>query len=191
MADLTTLAEVRAYLQKGSGDTDQDTLVSSLITRASKAIENYTGREFNPVTSTARTFIFDNGPLLSLAPYDLRAPSSVVVGVETSGSNTTVAAADYSLRPQPSRDGTYRWIRFSGQRGYPNCQVTVTGTWGFAAVPDDVKQWAIVTVALWLRRDVAAFESTFSLDEDRLERPSALPAAVRAGLAQYRRKAGV
>lgn len=190
MADLTTLEEVRAYLQKGDGDQNQDSMLSSLITSASAAIERHTRREFTPVSSTARTFIFDSGSQLSLAPYDLRAATSVVVGTEANGPSRTIASTGYSLRPRPARDGLYRWIVFTGERGYPDCQVTVTGTWGFAEVPADVKHWTIVQVALWLRRDVAAFESTFSLDEDRLERPMALASAVRGGLAPYRRITG-
>jgi hypothetical protein len=37
-------------------------------------------------------------------------------------------------------------------------------------------------VALWLRRDVSAFTTTYNLDESRVERPEALPSAVRAML---------
>ena len=50
-----------------------------------------------------------------------------------------------------------------------------------------MKHCAIVTTAIWLRRDVAAFSSTFKLDEDRVERPEGLPSSVRATLASWRR----
>lgn len=52
MADLTTLAAVKAYLAIGT--SGQDTLISALITRESTAIQNWTGRHFPAVTNIAR-----------------------------------------------------------------------------------------------------------------------------------------
>jgi hypothetical protein len=63
--------------------------------------------------------------------------------------------------------------------------VTVTGTWGFPAVPEDVKHWCKVTVAEWMRKDVSAFTTTFNIDAQRFDVPSELPAAAKAGLAHY------
>jgi hypothetical protein len=50
----------------------------------------------------------------------------------------------------------------------------------------DLTHACIVTVAIWLKRDVSAFSRTFNLDEQRTERPDALPSAVARMLAQYR-----
>jgi hypothetical protein len=53
-------------------------------------------------------------------------------------------------------------------------------------VPPNVEQAAIITVATWLRRDVSAFSTTFDLDEQKVERPEALPSAVTRMLAPYK-----
>lgn len=186
MADLTTLAAVRSFLQKGTTETGQDVIIGSLITRASRLIEAETGREFTPTTGQARTFVHREGRLLQVG--DLRSVTSIVLDTQLAASSqTTLASTDYALRPKPARDGIYQWVRLPGYPGVVDREVTITGDWGFATIPDDVAHACIVTVAIWLRRDVAAFERTFSIEEDRLERPQALPSAVRSGLAHYRR----
>lgn len=52
MADLTTSSAVKAYLAITSAS--QDALISALIARESKQVENWTGRRFPAVTNTAR-----------------------------------------------------------------------------------------------------------------------------------------
>lgn len=193
--DLTSLAAVRAFLQKPTADTNQDAEISTLITAASTAIMRWTGREFAPaVTSTARIFAYKGGGILDLAPYDCRSVSAVVLDTDLGASDqTTLETTDFALRPLPVRDGVYQWLRLPNHGvadspgRFPERQVTVTGTWGFAAVPENVAHACIVTVAIWLRRDVAAFSTTFSINEDRLERPEAMPSAVIGLLSPYRR----
>lgn len=195
--DLTTLANVRAFIQKPSGSTEQDTVISSLITSASDVINANIARFLPAESAAAKTFVWRGGPLC-LHPYFLRSASSVVTdtesGVTISGTSTTVSSSDYRLRASPpSNAGVYRWLRFPndsyGTYGGVEREVTVTGDWGFASyatLPGDVVHWATVTVATWLRRDVSAFSTTLRLEEDRLERPDILPTAVVRGLAHYR-----
>lgn len=194
--DLTTRANVRAFLQKPAGDTAQDAIIDALVTAASRLIMDECEREFAPVTATAtRTFSVArrNGALwLDLNPYDLRTVTQVRVDTDTS-SPTTLASDEYRLWPRPNKDGTFLAIKLQpqshsiGRIAWEDREVQVTGAWGFAAVPEDVEMWCRITVAIWLRRDVQAFSTTFSIEEDRLERPEALPSAVRSGLRHYRR----
>lgn len=190
--DLCTLSDVRSFLQKTSGDTDQDAVISSLITRASTAILKDCQREFAPATaSEARTFTYDGSGRLSLAPYDLRSASLVRIDTDDAAP-TTLASSQYRLWPLPAVNGTYLTVLFDTTVGgtrnnWRDRLVEITGAWGFQSVPEDVKHAAVVTTAIWLRRDVAAFSSTFSLDEDRVERPEVLPSSVRGTLAPYRR----
>lgn len=191
--DLCSLSDVRSFLQKGGGDTAQDTIISSLITRASAAISRHAERQFAPTeTATTHTFEheFNRDGFVDLAPYDLRTVTLIQIDTDTSA--VTVPASDYRLFPQPPADGVYTALRLNPKgRGsassFRHAQIQITGDWGFAAVPEDVKHCAIVTTAIWLRRDVAAFSSTFKLDEDRVERPEGLPSSVRATLASWRR----
>lgn len=196
--DQVTSAQVRAFLQKSASDTGQDSLIASLITRASTAINNWAGREFTPTTSqTARKFDYDGKGIVDLSPYDLRTIGAGYVKIDTDGSAPITLTTDqYRLYPKQSPDATYGWIELDqAYQGYggPNPsfdrEVEVKGDWGLATVPEDVQHWCIVTVISWLRRDASAFETTFSIPEERLDRPEALPSAVRAGLKHYQRDA--
>lgn len=190
---LVSVAEVRAFIQKPDPDQRQDPIIGRLIETASEAVINYAEREFAPVSSpsTARQFYYCGNGVLNLSPYDLQVLVSVKIDTVDGAGGSTLTAAEYQLKPKPAKDGVYNWLKLSPMQGPPSSrfaerEVTVTGTWGFPAVPDDVKHWTTVTVAEWLRLHVQAFTTTFNIDEQRLERPEALPSAVRAGLARYR-----
>lgn len=180
MADLCTLTDVRAQLQKPAGDDKQDGILSTLITAASTSITEWTGREFTPTAAATRSFWWDGGRLW-LTPYDVRVVSSVSID------GVTVPPAGYRIGPLPSRYGTFQWIRFRDTRGCS--QVDVTGDWGMLDVPADVRQACVATVAVWARRDIQAFTTTYNQDTERLEFPEALPSAVRAMLNHYRQPA--
>lgn len=199
--DLCAIDDVRAYRQKPDSDTDQDGVVAQLITAASRAINTYCGIDITPIATLAEThvFVYRGGGTLSLAAGRKVAQSvtSVVMDSDTA-SPSALSSGDWQLRPKPARDGVYRWIRIPGagtaafgphkpgERGTAEREASVTGLFGYPEIPADVRHWAVVTVCEWLDRDVSSFSRTFSLDEARLERPEALPSAVRAGLAHYR-----
>ena len=191
---LTSLASVREFLQKNPTEIEQDLILERLIERASKLMMGYCKREFAPATATSeeREFVYTGGEVLDLAPYDLRSVTSIEIDTDTSDP-IVIDSADYFLRPKPAVDSVYQQVRLPGY-GVTDSpgkvterEVTIDGDWGFASVPDDVVHWCILTVAIWARRDVSAFSTTFSIDEDRLERPESLPSAVRAGLSHWRR----
>jgi hypothetical protein len=182
---LTSVEAVRQFLETSSNDAEEKKLLEVLIARVSAAISNYTHREFEPTEDERRVFAHPGGKFVDLAPYDVRTVETVEVGTENA-SPTTLGSADYALRPLPSREGVYQRIRL-GAAPQGACEIAVKGDWGFAEVPADVEHAAITTIALWLRREVQAFERTFSLDQEFLEKPEALPSAVRGILAPYRR----
>lgn len=189
--DLCGTADVYSYLQKPVTDTSGTAVTADLITRASRLILNWTGREFAPGTTATRSFWYRGGGWLHLAPYDIRSVGTVQIDTETSSPTTLTQDEDFYLEPLPSPFSVYEAFRFNGIEAYSRPrQVEVTGDWGFASVPDDVEQACVLTVGTWLRRDVHAFSATFNVDEARLERPSALPSAVTGMLNHYRR-AGV
>src|SRR5262245_47483090 len=165
--DLCTLPDVRAALEVPTADTKRDTLISSYITRASDALMNEVDREFAPATGSATRRFEITGFYLSLSPYDLRTVSSFVLNPEGTSPQTLVAGTDYELRPIGSPSGTFGSVRFSNlltslasqtafSFGHALCDIN--GAWGFSAVPEDVKQAALLTVAAWLRADRAALE---------------------------------
>lgn len=191
-ADLCTLEDVRLFLGKDDSDTSQDAVIASLISRASLAIMRDCQREFAPASSSAaRVFRYSTPGRMSLAPYEARTVTNVRMDSDQA-SPVTLTASQYRLWPVPAPDGTYLTLLFDGTEGSSSSAwrdriVEVTGTWGMAAVPEDVRHACVVTAATWFRRDVAAFSTTFKLDEDRVERPEVLPAQVRGLLDRYRR----
>lgn len=191
--DLTSLSDVRLFLQKPDADTGQDTIISALITRASDAIMRYTQREFAPAaSSTARTFLSDNRGYVSLAPYDVRAVSQIRLDTDTSNP-VTLTTDEYRLRPLPAVHGVYTFLLLNPLSGRPNTRfaertVEITATWGFATVPEDVEHACILTVVEWLRDDVSAFTTAYEGEDNPPNSPvSSIPQDARAVLTPYMR----
>lgn len=192
--DLTTLSAVRSFLQKPTADTNQDTIIQSLITRASDAIMRYTQREFAPTASaTARNFLSDERGYVSLAPYDLRSVSQVRMDTDTS-SPVTLTTDEYRLRPVPAPLSVYTYLLLNPTSGHPSTRfaqrtIEITGNWGFSAVPEDVAHAAILTVAAWLRDEVSAFTSAYPQEEGAVPSSpeSSIPQGARAVLMPFMR----
>ena len=194
---LCEVAEVREVLQKPTGDREQDTILESMIAAASTAIQSYCSREFTDQGTLTRRFHVSNRRV-ALMPYDLRAATTVTLNPEESSPVVLVAGTDYALGPQ-MLGGTYQQVILAAshsldsthQREFGHALLDIAGSWGMAAVPRDVREAAKITVALWARREVQSFSNTFVVDEGRLERPEALPSAVRGMLNRYRLRAVV
>lgn len=191
--DLTSLGAVRSFLQKATSDIGQDPIIGSFITRASDAIMHYTDREFAPVSTAAtRTFEYRGGGWLSIAPYDLQNATRLRIDVDES-SPTTLTTFEYRPYPSHKPNGVYTAIRLAPYLVHSRSRwnqrlVEVTGDWGFPSVPTDVEHACIHAVAIWLRRDVTAYESVLTTDEPHLERPTGLPGSVMAMLTPYKRQ---
>ena len=167
MADqLCTSAQVKARVSPdGTWDAADDTLLSELIDEVSAWVQSYTGREFTP--EAGATYVFDTqvGKQLYIA-RGIRAITSMGVNPtahqpDTGGSYTTIPAAERILRPKAGDlpDGwpatevrlsqaatTVRWF------GNVENGCTITGDFGWAAVPKDIEAVTIDAV-------VAAYQS--------------------------------
>lgn len=168
--DLCTLEDVRRLMQTKDSTTTQDPLVQQLITSASVAVMRKTEREFAPAAAedaepVARVFEWpwDGGQFVSLAPYDLVSVESVEVDTDQA-SSIELSGDEYRLWPQPPRDGTYMAIRLQpfsavlGRAMWRNRQVTITGTWGFPEIPEDVAHATALTVVHWVNVNSAVFQ---------------------------------
>ena len=194
---LVTVTQVRAYLDKPTGDTAQDTIIADLIVRASHLILDYTDREFvlwdggsNPRTRVHRIGGYWRTRVIPVG--DMAATPTAVVIQDDDGATveTLTVATDLEARPLVRRAWepiTGLYLRSTVTRVDPDYRLSVTGTYGFPSVPAEVQQAAIVTVGTWLRRDVSAFSQTFALDEARIERPQALPQAAMRMLDPWKR----
>jgi hypothetical protein len=157
---LVSIEDARRYVYRDEDDTSRDEILIDAVNLVSSSIETHCEREFAIVSGTPiRTFPLRrkmvNGAdvgWIDLAPYDLR--SATVVKLYTdlpSPSQQTLTADEYRLRPVGGAlGGTYLEIltveltAAEEQPGF-EWEATVTGSWGMAAVPDDVQsaclQW--------------------------------------------------
>lgn len=142
MADLTTLAAVKAFGAITSSDLDP--LLSALISRASAAVENFLQGSVLSATYT-ETRHGTGGQAMLLAEYPVTAATSVVVNGQTIPRASAFGQIGWWLA-----DRTVLLVGYSFARGRNNVQVTYTA--GYAAVPGDIEQAVIETVILTLKR---------------------------------------
>lgn len=129
--------------------TDED-LLEEYIESAEAAIDGETGRRFDSVTETRQFDITEPGEYLSVG--DLVSVTAVGVADATGSAFTTLTAGDYFLGPSVRQAGhPYRWINLSNIGSYSYASgyrtVEITGMWGWAAVPADIKQLVASVVA--------------------------------------------
>lgn len=203
--DLCAVSDVREQLETSTSDRTRDELISTYISGASAQIIREYEREFAPATPTdTRNYPWDPRQLTcDLSPNDLRSVSLLRLNPEETGPVTLTEGNDFVLSPINDPDGIYTSLRFSGflvarsQRffrfGFIN--VEITGAWGWAAVPTEVRDACVLTVAAALRRDVSSLALagvSGDLTDLQPDMPSnyAIPPAARRKLAPFRRNAG-
>lgn len=193
---LCEVAEVRSFLQKPTGDREQDTAIANAIAAASELIHMHTGREFVAVGTNPATRLFEISDYVitrAIPVGDLSSTPTAVSTVDAYGDAVAALtiADDVLALPlvrKPWQPIEALRIRPSAAVLSPSYLLSVTGTWGFPSLPELVKQACIVTVGIWMRRDIQAFSATFNLDENRVERPRALPSAAKDMLIDFRRR---
>lgn len=100
MAALTTLAAVKSYM--GITNTNQDTLITALIARATSLIQDFTGKKFPTVSNTAKlldgtgtqTLVLPDFPVLDVSLLKL---SAVTVAASADGIAAGYVADENSL----------------------------------------------------------------------------------------------
>jgi hypothetical protein len=147
-------------------DSEDDTRLMIATAATNRAVVAYCGRSFETTTSgseTAREFVPKSYTICEVD--DFYTATNLVVKTGADGTyDDTVAAADYFLEPLNGRqDGlTVPYSRIHGRAWiFPQCTagfeeptVQVTAAWGWASVPDDVTQAALIKAAqLFKRKD--------------------------------------
>jgi len=161
-----TTAEARTYA--GLSDLADTELLDDVVTAVSRAIDNACQRTFFQQTATARTFATDYGTKLVLGAFnDLVSATTLKFDEDGDGVfEKTIAAANFALLPPDGggfpETGPYTHVELynstlfpvpGGTAGSGRTHLTqITGTWGWPAVPAQVKQACRLQVARVMKR---------------------------------------
>lgn len=198
---LTDLPTVKARL--GVTDTRLDSQLEMMINAATQMIKDYAETEWTAAATAGPTRVFDVTPsgYVDFDPHVLQTlagASFILIGGGTSLSSTTLTADDWQIMPASATNGytgvqlapswLTPWWRGWSSGGWTRLQVT--GTWGTAAVPDDVVWLCVDQVAEWFRSKYEVHSNILTADTD-VNLPSAtnseLSASVKRGLEKYKR----
>lgn len=182
MADLATLSDALDYIRPDA-DGD-DAIIARLISWASGQTRRYTQRLLTTPPSVAeqRAIYFTDtksrrldDPLTNVT--EIVAPVDFLVEGEPYPFERVMDASEYELVQTPI--GTT--LRFDEPT---SGKFLITGTWGWAQVPDDIQMAVIVAADEWYRSNIL---SAAEPDEDRSEgRNIALPREVKEILDPWR-----
>lgn len=149
----TTLEILKASL--GVTDALDDTALRNAIAAASRAIDDYTGTTFYPVTE-ARVFDPDNNRQVWVDRFRTATGLTVKTGTDGTYTTTVTAVVKWPYQLKTDSDAYQLLISPTSQfpcpayRGYPTVQVTAT--WGWATVPDAVEEACRIKAARLYRR---------------------------------------
>jgi uncharacterized phiE125 gp8 family phage protein len=150
MADLTTAASVKTLLRIPSADTTHDTVLSALVTAASKAIENFVGRTLGTASYT-KQLDGSGEAFLMLPEYPVNTITSVHVDLDRQFNSDSlwVNGTDYLVYAD---EGILRAISLDSIAGdivWPRGNLNVKVAWsaGFATIPKDLSVATDIFVA--------------------------------------------
>ena len=188
MADYCTVQDVKDLA--GASEATDDTLIATLITRASAIVDAHTRRSFTATTST-RYYSVDENVYGDTLYLDSDLPRVVAI---TNGDGSEVTS-DNLL---PLNSPPYRRVRVGGDSSWEASDdgirdISVQGEWGYCTDsnrPADITQ-ATARLALWLyRQREAPFSRVGNTLTGEYEVPVAIPADVKAILDRYRAPGG-
>lgn len=156
MADLISLEEYKALGGIQPTDSRNDSQITALLAAASRVVRQYTGRNFDVVSSVGeRTYQYDESGMLDID--DAVSVAGVKTNAGVPGAEYTLQDVEWTAMPQDDSDVFYYILIHGGpyyggspemgfERNldqYPLTRkqpiITVTAEWGWPAVPDDVK----------------------------------------------------
>lgn len=148
-----TVSDLTTYM--GSPANVSSALLTAALSAASRAIEQYTGRQFNKTTSASARVYRPDSPVLTWID-DLHTTTDLVIKTDDGDDGTyetTWSASEYQLDPLNGMvDGESGWpysvvTAADGRRfpcGHRRPALEVTAQWGWAAVPAPVRQACLI-----------------------------------------------
>lgn len=173
-----TTASLKAMI--GTTDSDDDAVLGLVCDRVNQYIESYTRSVLAPISSTTYLYDGDGSNRIYLPfPVDkapiggLRAVTQVEIAPYTGATFDVGTLGDFLLRGKKSMTGPYQWLQFSDRplgtytsyrAGLQN--IRVTGTAGWAAIPDDIIEVALaIAQRAWNNRQ-SGLQDAQGLDEN-------------------------
>ena len=158
-----TTAEARTYA--GLSDLADTELLDDVVTAVSRAIVNACQRTFFQQAAQARTFVTQSAAMLTLGAFnDLVSITTLKFDRDGDGVfEETISATNFGLLDSDFPEtGPYTAVELYNQTWFPvpggtagtgRTKLTqVTGTWGWPAVPAQVKQACRLQVARVMKR---------------------------------------
>lgn len=191
---LCTVAEVKAAL--GISDNLDDVAIGLAVDAATSMIETYCARQFEKAeTATARIYVATNNYLVHTD--DISTTTGLIVKTDPGEDGTfseTWTTADYQLEPLngliSGQTWPYHTIRAIRSLYFPmdygQALVQITALWGWPAIPNPVKQAAIIQSITIFKSPDAPFGATPFADTGILRLRSALHPTAAALLNDYR-----
>jgi hypothetical protein len=153
-----SLSDVKAALR--ITDTVDDSLLELSVEAASREIDGYCQRIFYNRTAQTRKYTPESYFLVQID--DLVTLTTLETATDGSNFDTTWPAADYQLEPLNGISGGFQAQPFTRIRAVDNsvfpmymlneATVRITGTFGWAAVPIDIKQACVLLAMRQFKR---------------------------------------
>jgi hypothetical protein len=147
-----TLAEVKAALR--ITDSVDDTLLENAIEGASRRIDGYCGRFFFQTTKTVTTNPYNE--YVVYFPQEVATTAGLVIKGDTNGDGTYATTytlnSDFFLEPMDAAilGRPYRKVTMRGGATFPLFfrpappTIEITATFGWPAIPDDVREACVL-----------------------------------------------
>lgn len=164
-----TLSEAKAQCRVDS--SDEDTLITGLISAATEYVELYCGLAIEGRTISVKCDSFDDFVKFPLAPL---ATVTSIAYVDAAGAGQTLSTNVYEVRADAGA------IVLKHNQSWPDIQsdsrITVVATVGYATAPTAIKQAILLLIGQWF--DSRAAATGMAMTE--------MPHAVEALLTNYR-----
>lgn len=160
--DYITSSDLKSELGIDAGDTSLDAQVARWVTAASRAVDDWTHRQFGkldePDTWTYEAE-WDRHELAWYAIVDDITDTTGLV-VQWDGDATAVDAGDYVLLPRNAvaKGMAYERVKITGRYGSGRIrELTVTAAFGWQAVPASIKEATMLQAARLEARKASPF----------------------------------
>ena len=164
MASYASLAQFKQRFAISSSDTARDDDIDLILAFASRLIEKKCNRVFEAATTATADRYFTAQDYRRVYIDDCTTITALQTDDDGDGTiETTWAATDYVTLPASSQFGTpYTWLEIAPEGDYRfpkglRSGVKITATWGWTAVPDEIREACLMLANRYWQRRSAAF----------------------------------